>query len=185
MSRGCVPFPLAASASFIISSRDKIKTGLIIEASRFAAVGVHQQPVSVAKHMNCRKKGYGKQPWRSCTARARRRALLTPSACTTARVYLPRPCPVTDFRHVLSVFLNVMPVLDEFILKLLLQVDTRTARLRETVDGVDHEVKAVEVVQHRHVEGGRNRTLLLVAADMQVRVIAATVCEPVNQPRVG
>src|SRR5271165_971350 len=56
MSRGRIPIPLAASASFIHSSQGEIKTGLIIEARRLAAVGIKQQPLSVAQQMNCRKK---------------------------------------------------------------------------------------------------------------------------------
>ena len=39
------------------------------------------------------------------------------------------------------------------------------------VDHVDHEVEAVEVVQHHHVERRRRRALLLVAAHVQVVVV--------------
>ena len=55
----------------------------------------------------------------------------------------------------------------------------------DAVDDVDDEVEAVEVVEHDHVERRRRRALLLVAAHVQVRVVAAPVGEPVDQPRVA
>ena len=45
-------------------------------------------------------------------------------------------------------------------------------RARHAVDHVHHEVEAVEVVQHDHVERRRGRALLLVAAHVEVGVVA-------------
>jgi hypothetical protein len=53
------------------------------------------------------------------------------------------------------------------------------------VDHVDHEVEAVEVVEHHHVERRRRGALLLVAAHVDVGVVRAPVGEPVDQPRVA
>jgi len=61
------------------------------------------------------------------------------------------PFPVPDFRHVLAVLVDVLLVLDELVLELLLQVDALVAGLRQAVDGVHHQVEAVQVVQHRYV----------------------------------
>src|ERR1700733_8549828 len=46
-------------------------------------------------------------------------------------------------------------------------------------------MEAIKIVKHSHVEGGCNRSLLLVAAHMKVVVIVATIRQPVNQLRVG
>src|SRR5260221_8256808 len=113
--------------------------------------------------MNCRKKRYSKQPRRSrtpasahaCPARAptpRTPALFACASTFPARPHvharLRRPRPIADFRHILAVSLDVMLVFDEFVLELLLQVDALAARLRQAIDGVDHEMEAVDVVQH-------------------------------------
>ncbi len=95
------------------------------------------------------------------------------------------PLPIPDFRHILAVLVDVLLVLDKLVLELLLQVDALVAGLRQTVDGVHHEMEAVQIVQHRHVEGRGNGALFLVAADVDVVVVGAAVGQPVDQPRVG
>src|SRR6266699_4038362 len=49
------------------------------------------------------------------------------------------PTPVADLRHVLTVPVDVLLVLDELVLELLLQVDPLVAGLRQAIDGIDHE----------------------------------------------
>ena len=61
------------------------------------------------------------------------------------------PSPIPDFRQVLAVFVYVLFVRHKLVLELLLQVDALVAGLRQAVDGVHHEVEAVQIVQHRHV----------------------------------
>ena len=46
-------------------------------------------------------------------------------------------------------------------------------------------MEAIQIVEYRHVEGGRDRSFLLVAAHVKVGVIGAAIGQPVNQPRVG
>ena len=46
-------------------------------------------------------------------------------------------------------------------------------------------MEAVQIVQHRHVEGGGDGAFFLVAAHMDVVVIGAAVGQPVDQPRIG
>jgi hypothetical protein len=74
-------------------------------------------------------------------------------------------------------FLPVDPffffVLDQLVLEMLLPVDSLLAGLRQPVDGVQDEVEAVQIVQHRHVEGGSDRTLFLVAAEMDVIMVGS------------
>jgi hypothetical protein len=95
------------------------------------------------------------------------------------------PLPVADFRHVLTVFVDVLLVLDQLVLELLLQVNAFVAGLWQAVDGIHYEVEAVQVVQHRHVEGRGDGAFFFVAAHVDVAVVGAAVGQPVDQPRVG
>jgi hypothetical protein len=55
---------------------------------------------------------------------------------------------------------------------------------RDAVDDVDHEMEAVEVVEHDHVERRRRRPFLLVATHVQVAVVRASIRQPVDEPRI-
>ena len=46
-------------------------------------------------------------------------------------------------------------------------------------------METVQIVQDHHVEGGRGRALLLVAAHVQVLVVGAAIGQAVDQPRVA
>jgi hypothetical protein len=96
-----------------------------------------------------------------------------------------RPLPVPDFRQVLAVLVDVVLVLDKLVLELLSHIDALVAGLRQAVDGVYHKVKAIQIVQHGHVEGRCDGPLFLVAPDMDVVVVGAAVGQPVDQRRVG
>src|SRR6202035_1240851 len=50
---------------------------------------------------------------------------------------------------------------------------------------VHHQVEAIQIVQHGHVEGGSYCAFFLVAADVDVLVVGAAVGQPVDQPRVS
>ena len=95
------------------------------------------------------------------------------------------PFPVADLRHVLAVAVDVLFVLDQLVLQLPLQMNALAARLRQAIDDVHDEMEAIQIVEYRHVEGGRDRAFFLVAADVKVGVIGAAIGQPVNQPRVG
>jgi hypothetical protein len=85
------------------------------------------------------------------------------------------PLPIPNFRHIFAVFINVLLMLDELVLELLLQIYALVARLRQAVDGVHYKMKAVQLIQHRHVEWRGNGALFLVAADVDIVVVGATV----------
>ena len=93
--------------------------------------------------------------------------------------------PITNFGQVFPVLADIFPVHDQLVPKLLLQRGTLAAGLRQTVDRVHDEMKAVQVVQHRHVKGRRDSAFLLVAADMDVAVVGSAVGQLVNQRRIG
>ena len=67
--------------------------------------------------------------------------------------------------------------LDEFIADVLLGKDA--------IDHVAHQMEAVEIVQHGHVERRRGRAFFLIAAHMEVVVVGAAVRQAVNQPRIA
>ena len=90
-----------------------------------------------------------------------------------------------DLRGVLALEPRVRAGLDPLVHHQLAHVAGPRAEARDAVDDVDHEVVAVEVVEHDHVERRRGGALLLVAADVQVGVVRPAVGEPVDQPRVA
>jgi hypothetical protein len=97
----------------------------------------------------------------------------------------PPPHPVANFREILAVFANVLFMLDRLVFELLLQIDSLVAGLRQAVDGVHHQVEAIQFVQHCHIERGRNGPLFLVTTDMEVSVVGTPVRQAMDQPWVG
>jgi len=75
----------------------------------------------------------------------------------------------------------VMLVLDELVLHLLLQVGTLGTQMRQAINHVLHQMKAIQVILHPHIKCCRNRSLFLVATDVEVAVGPA-VGQPVDQP---
>src|SRR5580698_10573995 len=111
---------------------------------------------------------------------------MSAAACSNAGSLLRgSPLPVANFRHVFTVFIDVLLVLDQLVHELLLQVDPLVADLRHAVDGVDDQMEAVQIVQHRHVEGRSDGAFLLVPTDVNIMVICAAVGQPVDQPGIG
>ena len=102
----------------------------------------------------------------------------------TTRIFSPARSS-GDLGIVLAVLARVRTRAQARVDHLLAQRRRGVAERRDAVDHVDHEVEAVEVVQHHHVERRRRRALLLVAAHVQVGVVRAPVGEPVDQPRVA
>lgn len=65
------------------------------------------------------------------------------------------PLPVQNFRHVLAVLVDVLRVLDEFVVELLLPIEVLVSGLPQAVNGVHYEMETAQIVRHRHVEGRR------------------------------
>src|SRR5262245_32363218 len=74
-----------------------------------------------------------------------------------------RPAPARDLRHVVAVLPNVVLVLEQLLLDRLLEIGGAGAQLRQPGDHGLHQMEAVRVVEHHHVEGRRGRALLPVA----------------------
>ena len=111
--------------------------------------------------------------------------LVEPALTTRIELTRARPGPVADLRVVLAVLARVRARAQARVVHLLPDVRGPLAERRHAVDHVDHEMEAVEVVQHHHVERRRRRALLLVAAHVQVVVVRAPVRQPVDQPRIA
>src|SRR5262249_40925340 len=91
------------------------------------------------------------------------------------------PLPAADVRQVVAMLGNVLFVLDQLLMNRLPKVGGPRTKLRQPVDHVFHEVKSVQVIEYDHVERRRGRSLLLVAAHMEVRMIGAVIRQPVNE----
>src|SRR4051794_36279674 len=83
--------------------------------------------------------------------------------------------PVAYVGHVVADLACVRAVAHALVDHVLAQLGRALAEPGDAVDDVDHEVEAVHVVEHDHVERRRGRALLLVAAHVETRVVRAPV----------
>ena len=79
---------------------------------------------------------------------------------------------------------NELLVLDWLVAQRLLHIPGARLKLWQAVDRVTDQVKAIHLVQHRHVEGCGDGAFFLVAPYVQVMVVCSPVREPVDQPGV-
>ncbi|SRR6266852_6913719 len=79
-----------------------------------------------------------------------------------------RPFPIPDFRQVVSVFADVLLVLDELVAQELLEMSADALQTRDTVDHVACKMKSIQVVENRHIERCGRCSFLFVSADMEV-----------------
>ena len=80
---------------------------------------------------------------------------------------------------------DVELVLHQLILDELLQVSALVAQAGHAGQHVEHEVEAVEMVEHGHVESRGDGAFLAVAVHVQLLVVGAVVGEAVHQPGVA
>jgi hypothetical protein len=78
----------------------------------------------------------------------------------------------------------VLLVVDELLATGLLRVRRTPPEAWHTVDDVGHEVKAIQVVQHYHVERRRRSPFLFVTAHVQIPMISSAIRQPVNEQRI-
>src|SRR3974390_2859467 len=96
----------------------------------------------------------------------------------------PSPSPARDLGHVVAVLANELLMVDELVSDRLLGISRPRPKLWYAVDHIAHQVEAIEIVEHAHVEGCGRCAFFLVAAHMNVIVAIAPVGQSVNQPRV-
>ena len=91
------------------------------------------------------------------------------------------PLPIPDFWHVFSVFGDVTLMLGKFFVDGLSYLGGDGMKMRHAVNGVGHEMKAVETVHHHLVKRRAGRAFLLVTVHMKIPMVFAAISEPVNQ----
>src|SRR3974390_1627812 len=96
----------------------------------------------------------------------------------------PAPSPACDLGHVFAVSADELLMVDELVSYRLLSISRPRTKLRHAVDHIAHQVEAIEIVEHAHVEGCGRCSFFLVAAHVNVIVPSAPVGQSVNQPRV-
>src|SRR5437773_15897 len=78
------------------------------------------------------------------------------------------PLPIPDFRQVVSMFADVLLVLNELVAQELFEMCAHALQARDAVDYIACEVKSIQIVQDCHIEGSRRRALFLISADVEV-----------------
>src|SRR4051812_16777632 len=92
------------------------------------------------------------------------------------------PDPVAHFRHVFAPLDDVQLVVRQLTAHQLPQVGGPIAQLRNTVYRLHNQVEPIQIIAHDHVERRRRRTLLLIAAHVNIVMIRTPVSEAMNQP---
>src|SRR5215475_12838979 len=85
------------------------------------------------------------------------------------------PALVANFGHILAVLIDVAPVLDQLVAIALLCVGGPRSQSRHAFDDVHCQMKAIEPVEHRHVERGGRRPFFNEATDVDVVMVGAIV----------
>lgn len=62
------------------------------------------------------------------------------------------PFPLADFRHILTVLVDILLMLHQLIAHLLVEVRAAVAKLRQAQQNVLDEVEAVDIILHAHIE---------------------------------
>src|SRR3954452_15321857 len=114
---------------------------------------------------------------------------LEPALMTRTRVIRGaesvRPGPARDLGRVFALRARECRGGQACIDHLLTEARGALAEAGNAVNDVDDEVEAVDVVAHCHIEGRSHRALFLVAADVHVDMIVASVRESMDQPRIA
>src|SRR5699024_10926230 len=95
------------------------------------------------------------------------------------------PLPADDVGRVLAVLVGERAGAQPGVGHLLAQLGVADVQALDPVDHVDHQVVAVGVVAHQHVEGRGGGALLLVTAHVYAGGAVVAVGQPVDQPRVA
>ena len=77
--------------------------------------------------------------------------------------------------------MDILLVLHKLIAHLLEQIRAAIAKLRKVLYRLLHQVEAVHIVLHAHIEGRSDGTLFLIAAHMHETVVVAPIGQLVHQ----
>src|SRR4029077_15991112 len=98
---------------------------------------------------------------------------------------LPRPLPVSNVLFIDAFVVSVVEALDDLPLQPFFDVSANGAQTRNTVDDIDCQVEAIDLVDNREFKRSVDIPLFLVAAHMNVVMVRAPVTEFVNERGVG
>jgi hypothetical protein len=91
-----------------------------------------------------------------------------------------RPFPITDFRQVVSMFADVLFVLDELVAQELFEMRPDALQARDAVDNVARKMKSIQIVENGHIERRGCGSFFFVSADVEIVVIGAAIGEAMN-----
>src|SRR5258708_7656337 len=91
------------------------------------------------------------------------------------------PPPILDFRHIFAMLINVIPVLDQLVAKVLFYVSGFGTKSRHSFDHVHCQMKAIELVEDDHVEWSRRSPFLVESSHVDIVMILAFVGQTVNE----
>ena len=94
------------------------------------------------------------------------------------------PFPIPDFRHIVSVYGNVLFMFEQFIPHGLLDVGTNAFQFWYPVNHIHNKVKTVEIIHYDHIKRGGCGSFFFIATHMKIGVICSPVCQAMNQPRI-
>ena len=80
--------------------------------------------------------------------------------------------------------IDVLLMLDEFVLHLLLQIISLYIHLRQTINHILHKMKPVQFVLYSHVKRGCDCALPYVSPYMQI-LVGPAIGQAMYQPRVA
>ena len=87
------------------------------------------------------------------------------------------PTPIAYFRHIFSVLADIGGVFRKLGFNPGNEVPRFIGQPRNAPYHGKGQMKAIEFIQHRHVERGRCRALLPETVHMKVVVVCPTICE--------
>ena len=76
-------------------------------------------------------------------------------------------------------------MLNELVTDGLFSICGSSAKTWHSVDDVAHQVEAIEIIHHTHIEWGAGGTFLLVTADMQISVASSPIGQSMNEPWIA
>src|SRR5580692_6836939 len=104
-----------------------------------------------------------------------RRPLPTRLSC------LSRPLPVSNLLLVDAFGVSVVNARDDLTLQPFLDVGADRTQTRDTIDDINCQIEAIDLIENRKLERGVDAALLLIPAYMYVVVILAPIAELVNE----
>src|SRR5659263_779769 len=108
------------------------------------------------------------------------------SVMTGGTMYVPgTPFPIPDFRHVLTVLPDVALVVDQLVSNDLGEISGARAQTRHPIDDVFDQMKAIDVVAHRHVEGRGGGSFFLVPTNVKVVMVGSPIRQLMDQGRIS